>query len=179
MKRGKLAYHLRKHVVQIVAVRHAVNQGKISIAHLVPIDALHFAIVEVVTLQSPGIHKQLVKLGARIRVERPPREVHPGLGERFRIAQRGGLGVGIENVEILALRHQELLAIERQLVTLHVAKHGFRSVALVGDIHAGEIALGRARPSSRSSQQRRLAWPRDRNNYREERGPRSTGTRGR
>ena len=83
-----------------------------------------------------------MELGARIGIEHPSREVHLGLGKGFRIGERGAFDVGIESVEVLAFRHQHLLPVQRHLVTLHVGEHGLGRVALVGDIHAGEISLG-------------------------------------
>ena len=57
MQRGKLADHLRDHIVKLVAVGHAIHQRQVAVAHRRPIHAMHVAVVEVVALQPPCIQK--------------------------------------------------------------------------------------------------------------------------
>ena len=55
VQHGEFADHLGDHEIQLIASCDAVDQRKVAIAHGDPVDAVHVAVVEVVTLETPGI----------------------------------------------------------------------------------------------------------------------------
>ena len=60
VQRRELAHHLRDHIVQFFAIRHAIHQWQIAIANPRPIQSMHIAVVEIIALQPPGIEIKLM-----------------------------------------------------------------------------------------------------------------------
>ena len=87
VQRGKLAHHLRNHVVELVAVGHAIHQRQIAVAHRRPIHAVHVAVVEsnrAPAATHPGTCPWYSS--RRIGGDRPVRQID------FRLALRLGIG---------------------------------------------------------------------------------------
>src|SRR6185437_2722769 len=127
MEGGKLAYHLRDHIVQLVAVRHAVDERQISVAHGNPVDALHVRIVIVVALEPPGIEKNAAVLGAGRRSPSPVRKIDFGLAQSLGVGFGDG---GIDDVEIILLADEHLLAVGGELEAANAGKDGVGLVTL-------------------------------------------------
>lgn len=73
------------------------------------------------------------------------REVDRSLRNSLRVRSGGRFHIRIEDIEILALltvSYQQLLAVERNLITLHVGHHGLRLVAFVCNVETLQRQLG-------------------------------------
>src|SRR5579883_1446446 len=69
-------------------------------------------------------------------------EIDARFRKRLRIGKTGGLGGGIDEVEVVALPDEQLLAILRDLVIPDIGHHQFGTVTFVGNLQALESALG-------------------------------------
>ncbi len=115
---------------------HPVEQLAIFVAHGLPVDAVHIAVVEVIAMQTPGVGELLFEFVGRNDGKRPVVEIHDGIGQSFRIFQRPGLGRCVHPPHLRLLADEHLLAVERNLEPAHIFHQGFGLVALVVDVDA-------------------------------------------
>ena len=105
--------------------------------HRGPVDAVHPAVVEIVALEAPGIDELLTPFVARIEVQYPVLEVDLCLGE---VGWR--LRAGVDDVDVVPAPHENLLAVERQLVAADVGHERLGLRVLVLDREAHELRPG-------------------------------------
>src|ERR1700756_1961531 len=75
VQRGKLADHLSDDIIQLIAIRHAIDEREIAVADGFPVESVRVAVVEVVALEAPGVEEQFVEFGLGTGRETPARDV--------------------------------------------------------------------------------------------------------
>ena len=102
----ELAGELAEEVAELGSIGDPVDQGQVLLQGRLPVDAVHPGVVKIIAQQPPGVAKHLPPLLPRIEGEGPAAQVQLAGAE---IAER--LGLGVDDVEIVPLADQELLAI--------------------------------------------------------------------
>ena len=144
VQRRELADEAADEVRQLGSRRHPIDQRQVLLQRAVPVDAVHAGVVEVVAFHAPGVDDDLPPVFAHVQGEGPAAQVDLSVAEA--VADR--LGAGVDDVEVVAAAHQELLAVGRQLRRANALDHGdgFGVVAVEGQGHqvgtSAEAAAG-------------------------------------
>jgi hypothetical protein len=136
----ELADEVGDEVVELGPVADPLDERAVAFHEPVVIDVVEVAVVEIVPLHAPGVDEHLPPLRARIDGKGPLRKIDLPLGQ----GRRGRLGrTGVDDEQVLAPAHEELLAVQGQLEVPDVLDEGPGLDALVLDLHGLELGPSR------------------------------------
>ncbi len=111
-----LAQHLADHVVQVLARAQQRQQPAVFVADRRPVLAVHHRREEQVPLEAPGVVEHLRPFPGGIDQHAHVPEIERLLG----VVVLGGVGLGVEDGEVLVVLDQHPLAVQRQRVAVDV-----------------------------------------------------------
>ena len=107
--------HLRQHVAEFGAVGNFIDEGRVFLAHGLPISAVHIDVPKVVAMHAPRIGECLLPFGTRVEREGPVFKI------QRKLRQFGGrFWRGFYYPKIIQAPEQYFLSVSRNCIAAHI-----------------------------------------------------------